>query len=145
MKQAELALRQAKDNLAKANEELHRRVREGTANRERAKIGLLKDLKKQKRLEIETRQAQKMESMGTLKIAKRESSGAKAADYRETVFLAEDEEQMVRLLKRVLFQRGYRVLVAVDGEEAVDLFSRYKPEIDVVLMDIGLPKLRVGM
>jgi YesN/AraC family two-component response regulator len=32
------------------------------------------------------------------------------------------------------------VLVALDGEEALNLFQEHKQKIDVVLLDIGLPK-----
>jgi len=40
-----------------------------------------------------------------------------------------------------LSQQGYQVLVASDGEEAVEVYRRHKLEIDVVLLDVGLPKL----
>ncbi|MBI4418725.1 MAG: response regulator transcription factor, partial [Ignavibacteriales bacterium] len=36
---------------------------------------------------------------------------------------------------------GYRVLTASDGAEAIDTYRRLKDEIDLVLTDIGLPKL----
>jgi PAS domain S-box-containing protein len=73
--------------------------------------------------------------------SRREPPAVKAASGRGTILLAEDEENMVQLLKRVLGQRGYQVLVAADGAEAIDLFNRCGPEIDVVLLDIGLPKI----
>ena len=65
-KQAEAALREARDALAKANQDLEKRVKERTAELERANAALLKDLEEQKRLEAQLRQAQKMESIGTL-------------------------------------------------------------------------------
>jgi DNA-binding response OmpR family regulator len=48
---------------------------------------------------------------------------------------------MADLLEKVLRERGHRVLVARDGEEVVHLFSNRTHEIDVVLLDIGLPKI----
>ena len=36
---------------------------------------------------------------------------------------------------------GYRVLTALDGVEAVEIFSQYKDEISVVILDLGLPKM----
>jgi CheY-like chemotaxis protein len=36
---------------------------------------------------------------------------------------------------------GYRVLTALDGVEAVETFRRYKDQIAVVVLDLGLPKL----
>jgi two-component system cell cycle sensor histidine kinase/response regulator CckA len=65
-KQAEAALRQATEDLARVNEELERRVQERTAQLERAHAALLRDMEEQKRLEEQLRQAQKMESIGTL-------------------------------------------------------------------------------
>ena len=45
------------------------------------------------------------------------------------------------LAKLALEEKGYRVLSANDGMEAVELFSRYAQEIDLVLTDLGLPRL----
>ena len=61
-------------------------------------------------------------------------------DHKATVFVVEDESAMVLLLERALSKANYRSLVASDGLEAVDLYRRHKREVDVVLMDLGLPK-----
>ena len=58
----------------------------------------------------------------------------------KTVLLVEDEEMMVLLLRKTFAKHGYNVLVALDGEEALNLFQEHKHKIDVVLLDIGLPK-----
>ncbi len=58
-----------------------------------------------------------------------------------TVLIVEDEERMVQLLKNGLLREGYRLLVAMDGAEAIDLYQRRGHEIDLVLMDLGLPKV----
>ena len=47
---------------------------------------------------------------------------------------------MLRLLVRFFTRHGYHVLQAVDGEQAVDIYRRQGTEIDVVLLDIRLPK-----
>jgi PAS domain S-box-containing protein len=65
-KRAEELLIQAKNDLLKANEELERRVRERTADLEQANAALWSNLEEQKLLEEQLRQAQKMESIGTL-------------------------------------------------------------------------------
>jgi two-component system cell cycle sensor histidine kinase/response regulator CckA len=59
---------------------------------------------------------------------------------QQIVLLVEDEEMMVLLLKKTLEKNGYTVLVALDGEQALDLFDLHKEEIDIVMLDIGLPK-----
>jgi PAS domain S-box-containing protein len=60
---------------------------------------------------------------------------------QSTVLVVEDEPAMVHLLKNGLLHEGYRVLVAMDGAEAIDLYQRHGREIDIVLMDLGLPKV----
>jgi two-component system, cell cycle sensor histidine kinase and response regulator CckA len=74
-------------------------------------------------------------------MTRRESLGSKRAASRGTILLVEDEENMVHLLRKVLSRHGYQALVALDGEEAIDLYHRHKLEIDVVLLDLGLPKI----
>ena len=48
---------------------------------------------------------------------------------------------MVYLLKRLLPRAGYQTLAAMDGEEAIEVYLRHQDEIDIVLLDLGLPKL----
>jgi signal transduction histidine kinase/ActR/RegA family two-component response regulator len=65
-KEAEAALQQAKDELARANQELDERVQYRTAELQLANAALSKEREEDKRLEQQLRQAQKMESIGTL-------------------------------------------------------------------------------
>ena len=58
-----------------------------------------------------------------------------------TVLVVEDEPGMLRLLEDVLSRHGYQVLVASDGEQAIEVYRCYKRRIDVVLLDVGLPKI----
>lgn len=60
---------------------------------------------------------------------------------RGTILIVEDEQPMLRLLEKVLSRHGYQVLVASNGEAAIEVYRRHKLEIDVVLLDVGLPKL----
>jgi CheY-like chemotaxis protein len=72
---------------------------------------------------------------------KEEISERSHAVPRGTVLVVEDEEDMVRLLKKRLSLEGYCILAATDGEEAIELYKKHKAEIDVVLLDLGLPKV----
>lgn len=59
----------------------------------------------------------------------------------ETVLLADDQE-MVRSLGRDILERyGYRVLIAADGQEALDLFRQKVNEIDLIVLDYAMPRL----
>ncbi|HEU4340799.1 MAG TPA: response regulator [Candidatus Binatia bacterium] len=65
----------------------------------------------------------------------------RSAGAVETVLFVEDDPRQLALMQTFLESEGYRLLVANDGAEAVDIFSRHKQEIAVVVLDIGLPKL----
>ncbi len=56
-----------------------------------------------------------------------------------TILVVEDEESFVDALTLSLQRDGFRVLVARDGLEALDVFKRESP--DLVLLDVMLPKL----
>ncbi len=59
----------------------------------------------------------------------------------ETVLLVEDEQSVRSLLALVLRNRGYRVLEASNGAEALPLFESRAAEIDLVLTDIVMPEM----
>jgi PAS domain S-box-containing protein len=59
----------------------------------------------------------------------------------ETILLADDEEMLRRLGRQVLERYGYRVLTATDGAEAVEVYRQHQQEIDLVLLDLTMPKL----
>jgi CheY-like chemotaxis protein len=56
-----------------------------------------------------------------------------------TIMVVEDNEFSRDALSRRLERRGYRVVLAVDGEQAVDLGHAARP--DLILMDLGLPRV----
>jgi PAS domain S-box-containing protein len=58
----------------------------------------------------------------------------------ETILLAEDNEDVRKLVNRVLSDYGYKVIAAVDGEEAISLFTRDQKDIRLVLLDVVMPK-----
>jgi two-component system, cell cycle sensor histidine kinase and response regulator CckA len=58
-----------------------------------------------------------------------------------TVLVIEDERLMRRLLERILSSHDTSVLLAADGQEALDIYRDHKGEINVVLLDLGLPRI----
>lgn len=59
---------------------------------------------------------------------------------RETVLVAEDDAAVRRLIKSVLEKFGYRVLEAVDGEDAVAKFTENSGDIDLLILDVVMPR-----
>ena len=59
----------------------------------------------------------------------------------ETILLAEDNDQVRELLNSVLSEAGYRVIVAVDGEQAVSKFREHADSIELLLFDMIMPKM----
>ena len=59
----------------------------------------------------------------------------------ETILLAEDEEGVRILAQRTLERRGYVVLVATNGANALRLAEEFSGRIDLVLTDVVMPEL----
>ncbi len=64
-----------------------------------------------------------------------------AAGDSETVLLVEDEEAVRNLLRIILETAGYRVVIAVDAEEALKCFDRYQDEIRLLITDVVMPSM----
>lgn len=62
-----------------------------------------------------------------------------AADARATVLVADDEGTIRTFVVNVLEQAGHTALEAGDGSEAVEVFRVRQEEIDLVLLDLGMP------
>jgi PAS domain S-box-containing protein len=59
----------------------------------------------------------------------------------ETILLVEDEEPLRDMVRLILKSKGYKVLTAQDGNEAIKKYKLHKDEIDIVLTDMGLPEM----
>jgi PAS domain S-box-containing protein len=59
----------------------------------------------------------------------------------ETILLVEDEGGIRRATKRALEGQGYSVLLAADGEEALEAFRQHEAEIDLIVSDLVMPRL----
>jgi two-component system cell cycle sensor histidine kinase/response regulator CckA len=58
-----------------------------------------------------------------------------------TVLVVEDERVVREMLLAVLARFNYRVLVATDGLEGVELYRAHGERIDLVLLDLSMPGL----
>jgi CheY-like chemotaxis protein len=62
----------------------------------------------------------------------------------ESVLLVDDEEIVVGVGKQMLQKLGYTVLVARNGQEAVDVCKQNPDEVDLVLLDMIMPGMEAG-
>jgi PAS domain S-box-containing protein len=59
----------------------------------------------------------------------------------ETILVAEDEEGLRHLAGDVLSELGYKVLLAKDGEEAVQVYRKNQESVDMLLLDVMMPRM----
>lgn len=62
-------------------------------------------------------------------------------EQRVKILVVEDEPEVRVLVSAVLKQRGYEVLAASDGKEALKISREHKGEIHVLLSDVEMPNL----
>ena len=57
------------------------------------------------------------------------------------ILVVDDEQRMRKLIKDFLVAKGYSILEAADGEEALKVFEENKNHIVLILLDVMMPKL----
>ncbi|HEX9102362.1 MAG TPA: response regulator, partial [Polyangia bacterium] len=62
-----------------------------------------------------------------------------AAGDGPTLLVVDDEPEINKLVARIFEKRGYRVIAALDGAEALLAVQRDRP--DLVILDLNLPKI----
>jgi PAS domain S-box-containing protein len=60
---------------------------------------------------------------------------------QETVLIVEDHEGLREIASATLTSLGYHVRLAQDGEQALEEFCAHRDEIDLVILDVVLPKI----
>ena len=58
----------------------------------------------------------------------------------KTILLAEDEEMLHMVARKIIESLNYTVISAFDGEEAVSAYKE-NPAIDLVILDMKMPKI----
>ncbi len=58
----------------------------------------------------------------------------------QTVLIVEDEPAMREVTGRILSRRGYHVIAAATGQEAIELAASHPGDIDVLLTDVVMPR-----
>ena len=57
------------------------------------------------------------------------------------ILIVDDEARMRKLIKDFLVVKNYKIIEAKDGEEALEVFETNKEKIDLVLLDVMMPKI----
>lgn len=59
----------------------------------------------------------------------------------KSILIVDDESRMRKLIKDFLATKGYSILEAEDGEKALQIFSENSEKINLILLDVMMPKL----
>ena len=78
-------------------------------------------------------------------VAAPQAPSAETRPAHGCILLVEDEMAVRMAAGRMLKRIGYRVLEAVDGEEAIRVWSEHKQEIDLLFSDMVMPKGYSGL
>ncbi|MBZ0266496.1 PAS domain S-box protein [bacterium] len=70
-----------------------------------------------------------------------EESTGEPKQGSETILVVDDEESILEVASEILEDFGYKCLVANDGVEGVELYKKHQFEIDLVLLDLAMPKM----
>ena len=57
------------------------------------------------------------------------------------ILVVDDEQRMRKLIKDFLTAKGYKILEAEDGEKALEVYEKNKKQINLILLDVMMPKL----
>ena len=56
------------------------------------------------------------------------------------ILIVDDEQRMRKLIKDFLAQKGYKTIEAEDGEKALEIFEENQNKINLILLDVMMPK-----
>lgn len=59
----------------------------------------------------------------------------------DTILIVDDEQRMRKLIKDFLSAKGYSILEAEDGEKALEIYEKQKNKINLIILDVMMPKL----
>ncbi|MDZ7825777.1 MAG: ATP-binding protein [Gammaproteobacteria bacterium] len=58
----------------------------------------------------------------------------------ETILVVEDDPAVASMVRRALERHGYRILMASDGVEALDMWEKHQTEVHLLLTDMVMPR-----
>jgi PAS domain S-box-containing protein len=63
---------------------------------------------------------------------------------KETILVVDDEESVIDVSREILETLGYKVILALSGKEAIDIYRTGSHEIDLVILDMIMPQMSGG-
>jgi CheY-like chemotaxis protein len=78
-------------------------------------------------------------STGSAAQRQRDPASRPQPKYRGTILVVEDEPVVSSVTQALLTRSGYTVLVAAEGNSAIDIVRRKTPDIDLILLDMTMP------
>ena len=79
-----------------------------------------------------------------LKAHKVDFPSAKTATGTETILLVDDQDAILRVSADILKTLGYTVIPVDNAREAIDIYSKQKDRIDLVILDMIMPDMSGG-
>ncbi|HWR88616.1 MAG TPA: response regulator [Dissulfurispiraceae bacterium] len=58
----------------------------------------------------------------------------------ETILLAEDDDEVRKIMKTILERFGYTVIDAIDGDDACRKFSEHRDSVRLLVLDVIMPR-----
>lgn len=68
-----------------------------------------------------------------------QNSAVQPPEHSGTILLVDDEQLIRTSTKRLLERLGYRVILAEDGRDALDIYVENKDDVEVVVLDLMMP------
>ena len=62
-------------------------------------------------------------------------------DDRKTILVIDDEEMILEIAHDMLNHLGYNIILSTDAEHAVEIFKEKNNDIDLVLVDLIMPRM----
>jgi len=78
---------------------------------------------------------------GDVKEEEKEQPPVENLSGSETVLIVEDDDSLRKLTRTVLKQRGYKILEAENGEDALRISKEHEGTIDLMITDVVMPKM----
>ena len=59
----------------------------------------------------------------------------------ETILLIDDDDMIISVYSQILRRYGYKVLIATNGKEAIEIYIENKDQISLVVLDMIMPEM----